>query len=469
MQNFQPKHTEAWQQDRDHVIHPYANYERFQNEGSTIFTKGKDHFIEDLDGNRYLDGMAGLWCVNIGHGNEELSATIAEQSRTLAYFNTFEDASSIPAAQLAAKLAAICPGNLNHTFFGTGGSLANDTAIKLAHYYFNQLGKPGKKLVISRNLAYHGSTYLAHALTGIKPTHIGFDLAPDLVHYVSAPYHYRNQTELSEEEFCDYLIDELAQKIHELGAENIACFIAEPIMGAGGVIVPPNGYQKRTWELCKAHDILYISDEVVTAFGRLGHMIASQSAFEVVPDILVLAKGISSGYVPLGATVISDAMYEVISQPKADNPYLSHGFTYSGHALACATGLKNIEILEKEGFCEHVQTLGPYFEQQLAGLAHHDIVGQVRGSHYMLCLELVQDKHTRLPFADEVAIAKRVYWHSKAQGLMMRPIGNLCVLSPPLTYDKAAIDETVHILDKSLSRVHEELASEGLLHTASVQ
>ena len=468
MQNFQPNKTEAWYQDRDHVIHPYANYQRFQAEGSTIFTKGKGHYIEDLDGNRYLDGMAGLWCVNIGHGNEELAATIAQQASTLAYFNTFEDASSIPAAQLAAKLAQVCPGTLNHTFFGTGGSLANDTAIKLAHYYFNQLGKPQKKLVISRDLAYHGSTYLAHALTGIKPTHIGFDLAHDLVHYVSAPYHYRHQTDLSEAEFCDYLLNELEQKIHELGAENIACFIAEPIMGAGGVIVPPKGYQKRTWELCKAHDILYISDEVVTAFGRLGHMIASEAAFEVVPDILVLAKGISSGYVPLGATVISEAMHEVISQPKADNPYLSHGFTYSGHALACAAGLKNIEILESDGFCTHVQTYGPYFEEKLATLSDHAIVGQVRGSHYMLCLELVQDKITRAPFADEVAIAKRVYWRCKAQGLMMRPIGNLCVLSPPLTFNQAAIDETVHILDKSISMVQDDLVKEGILKIAAV-
>ena len=457
----------SWEQDKAHFIHPYTNFLNFKKEGSTIFAKGKGHHVYDTEGNRYLDGMAGLWCVNIGHSNPELCEHIAQQAGTLAYFNTFEDASSIPAAALAAKLAELCPGTLNHTFFGSGGSMANDTAIKLVHYYFNLLGKPNKKKVISRDLGYHGSTYLAHALTGIQSTHIGFDLPQDLVHYVSAPYHYHNQTHLSEEAFCDFLVAELETKIMELGPENVACFIAEPIMGAGGVIVPPQGYHKRTWALCKEHDILYISDEVVTAFGRLGHMISSESRFEIVPDILVLAKGISSGYVPLGATVISDALYEVISTPKADNPYLSHGFTYSGHALACATGLKNIELLETMELCENVLENGPYFKEKLKSLLKHSIVGDVRGSHYMLCIELVKEKATRAAFADEVAIARRVYQHCKKLGLMMRPIGSLCVFSPPLTYDKAAIDETIHILDVSLQNTMNDLVKEKLLkHSA---
>lgn len=452
-----------WEKDRQHFIHPYTNYKKFQKEGSVIYAAGKDHFIYDSDGKRYLDGIAGLWCVNIGHGHPEIAAYMGEQASKLAYYNTFEDASSIPAAELAAKLAEICPGDLNHVFFGTGGSVANDTAIKIIHYYFNMLGKPNKKKVISRDLGYHGSTYLAHALTGIASTHIGFDVAKDLVHYVSAPYPYRRPEGMSEDAFCNFLIQELEDKILELGADHVACFIAEPILGAGGVIVPPKGYHRRTAEICKKYEVLYISDEVVTAFGRLGDMIASKDSFDFQPDVLVLAKGISSGYIPLGATVISKEIHEVISQPKADNPYFSHGFTYSGHALACGVGLKNIEILERDGFCAHVQQWGPYFKQQLKTLEELPIVGEVRGSHYMLALEYVKNKTTKVPFSDDQDIGKRVYYHCKNRGLILRPIGALNVLSPPLTYDKAAIDQTVAIVRESILATMEDLTREGVV------
>lgn len=451
-----------WEKDRDHFFHPYTNFQKFAQEGSVIFTEGDRHFIKDSKGKRYLDGIAGLWCVNIGHGRKAIADCMSEQALKMAYYNTFEDASSAPAAELAAKLAELAPGTLNRVFFGTGGSIANDTAIKIAHYYFNQLGKPNKKKIISRNLAYHGSTYLAHALTGIPSTHMNFDLPLDIMHYVSAPYPYRRPAGMSLPEFCDFLIEELEAAILALGPDNIACFIAEPILGAGGVIVPPPTYHKRTWALCQQYDILYISDEVVTAFGRLGHMIASKDEFDIQPDILVLAKGLSSGYVPLGATMISDEIYEVVSRPKAGNPYFTHGFTYSGHALSCAVGLKNIEILEEEGFCQHVQELGPYFEQQLKQLQELPIVGEVRGSHYMLSIEMVADKQTKAAFDDEVAIAKRIYYHSKDRGLIIRPIGSLNVLSPPLTYDRAAIDETVAILRASILATMDDLIKEKI-------
>lgn len=451
-----------WQKDQDHFFHPYTNFQKFAKEGSVIFTEGDRHFIKDSDGRSYLDGIAGLWCVNIGHGHQAIANCMAEHASKLAYYNTFEDASSAPAAELSAKLAELAPGTLNHVFFGTGGSIANDTAIKIVHYYFNQLGKPNKKKVLSRELAYHGSTYLAHALTGISSTHMSFDLPLDLVHYLSAPYPYRRPDGMSAAAFCDFLMEELESTILALGPENVACFIAEPILGAGGVIVPPAGYHKRSWEVCKKYEVLYISDEVVTAFGRIGHMISSESVFEVQPDILVLAKGLSSGYVPLGATMISDQIYEVVSQPKPDNPYFTHGFTYSGHALSCAVGLRNIEILEQDRYCEHVQEWGPYFEQSLKKLEELPIVGEVRGSHYMLSLEMVSDQERKLAFPDEVVIAKRIYYHCKDRGLIIRPIGSLNVLSPPLTYDKAAIDETVDILEKSIRATMDDLVREGL-------
>ncbi|MEM8944664.1 MAG: aminotransferase [Planctomycetota bacterium] len=455
---------QLWQRDNDHFLHPYTNFAKFAAEGSTIYTRGKDHFIYDSEGREYLDGIAGLWCVNIGHGRQEIANCMAEQCQRLAYYNTFEDASSPPAAELAAKLSELSPGTLRHVFYGTGGSMANDTAIKIAHYYFNLLGKPNKKQIISRDLAYHGSTYMAHALTGIRPGHIGFDLPTPLVHYLTAPYPYRRPEGMSVEQFADHLIDELEQKIIALGPDNVSCFIAEPILGAGGVIVPPAGYQKRTWEVCKKYEVLYISDEVVTGFGRLGEMLTSEKLFGVQPDLLVLAKGISSGYIPLGATMLSDEIYSVISQPKPDNPYFSHGFTYSGHALACAVGLKNIEIMEREDLCGHVRQWGGYFQEQLQSLSDLPIVGEVRGSHYMQCLEYVTSQQSKQPFADDAAIGKRVALHAKNRGLIVRPIGSFNVLSPPLTFDQKAIDRAVTILRESIEATMGDLRSEGFSH-----
>ena len=452
-----------WQQDHDHFIHPYTNFAKFPKEGAVIYARGEGHHIYDNDGRQFLDGIAGLWCVNIGHGRKEIADVMAEQAMRLAYYNTFGDASSPPAAQLSAKLAAISPGSLNHVFYSSSGSVANDTAIKIAHYYFNQLGQPEKKLVLSRDQAYHGSTYLAHALTGIRISHLSFDLPTDLVHYLRAPYAFREANGRTDAEFCDLLIDEMEEAIQRIGPEKIACFIAEPIMGAGGVIVPPAGYQRRTKALCEQYGILYISDEVVTAFGRLGHLISSEAEFGVVPDMLVMAKGISSGYVPLGGTMISDQIYDVISRPKPGNPYFSHGFTYSGHALACAVGLANIELMEREDLCGQVRKWGPYFEQQLKTLEDLPIVGEVRGSHYMLCVEYVKDLASRAAFEAEVGIGKRIYYHCKERGLILRPIGNCTILSPPLTYDKAAIDQTVNIIRAAIEATLVDLQREGLL------
>ena len=454
-----------WKNDLDHFVHPYTNFNKFNNEGSSIYSQGKGHFIYDEEGIEYLDGIAGLWCVNIGHGNEEMADRLAEQAKKLAYYNTFGGASSPPSAMLAAKLAEICPDNLNHVFFGTGGSMANDTAIKIIHYYNNLLGKPNKKKIISRDLGYHGSTFLSHALTGIQSTHIGFDLPfKDLIYHVSAPYDYRRPEDISSEEFCDYLVDELEEKILELGAENVACFIAEPIMGAGGVIVPPENYNYRTWQLCKKYDILYLADEVVTAFGRLGHMVASEDKFNVKPDIIVMAKGISSGYIPLGATMISDEIYNVISKPKDDNPYFTHGFTYSGHALACASGLINIEIMEKMNLCEHVKEIGPYFENELKQLLKYPIVGDVRGSHFMLGIEFVVDRGSKESFNPDVYdITAQIFSHCKKLGLIVRPVGPVIVLSPPLTFDKEAIDKAIFILSQSIENVLLELKDKKIL------
>ena len=455
-----------WRQDLDHYIHPWTDFATFKEEGSLIMAESEGAYVIDSEGNRYIDGIGGLWCVNIGYANEEMAQAIAEQVRRITYYSTFGHLTTPPAAELAAKLADLTPGKLNHVFYGTGGSMSNDTAIRIIHFYFNRLGKKNKKKIISRTDGYHGSTYLAMTLTGIEFDHQGFDLAPDLVHHIPAPNPYRRPDGMSLEEFCDEKVADLENKILELGPENVACFIAEPVMGAGGVIVPPPGYHRRTREVCDRYEVLYISDEVVTGFGRLGHFFASESVFDFVPDIITCAKGISSGYVPLSATLLSEAMYDVISVPQAEGAMFTHGFTYSGHPISCAAGLKNIEIMERDDICGHVRDVGPYLEEQLASLLEHPIVGDVRGSHFMMCIENVANKETKALLPAEVAIGDRIAAHCQSRGVIVRPIAHLNVLSPPLILTRQQIDTMVEVLHDSIRATQDDLIREGIWRSA---
>ena len=455
-----------WRQDLDHYIHPWTDFSTFKEEGSLIMAESEGAYVIDSEGNRYIDGIGGLWCVNIGYANEEMAQAIAEQVRRITYYSTFGHLTTPPAAELAAKLAELTPGKLNHVFYGTGGSMSNDTAIRIIHFYFNRLGKKNKKKIISRTDGYHGSTYLAMTLTGIEFDHQGFDLAPDLVHHIPAPNPYRRPDGMSLEEFCDEKVADLENKILELGPENVACFIAEPVMGAGGVIVPPPGYHRRTREVCNRYEVLYISDEVVTGFGRLGHFFASESVFDFAPDIITCAKGISSGYVPLSATLLSEAMYDVISVPQAEGAMFTHGFTYSGHPISCAAGLKNIEIMERDDICGHVRDVGPYLEEQLASLLEHPIVGDVRGSHFMMCIENVANKETKALLPAEVAIGDRIAAHCQSRGVIVRPIAHLNVLSPPLILTRQQIDTMVEVLHDSIRATQDDLIREGIWRSA---
>jgi putrescine aminotransferase len=375
------------------------------------------------------------------------------------YFNTFGHSTNVPASLLAGEIAAITPGDLNHVFFTTGGSTANDTAIRLIHFYFNRLGKPSKKKIISRHDAYHGSSYFAAALTGIHGVHYGFDrIAQDIVHHVSAANMYRRPDGMDEAAFCDFLVDELRNRITQLNADNVAAFIAEPVMGAGGVLVAPAGYHRRVAELCRENDILYVADEVVTGFGRLGHWFASEDRFGHVPDVIVSAKGISSGYCPLGATILSSRIYEVISRPQGPGGTLSHGFTYSGHPVSCAAALKTIEILKSEDIFANVRNVGPYLQDRLQRLRRHEIVGDVRGDHLMAGIELVRDRQQRTGFAPELGAAHQVFLAARKRGVIVRPVGNVLVLSPPLIFTRDEVDETVDALDGALAE-----ATPGLL------
>jgi adenosylmethionine-8-amino-7-oxononanoate aminotransferase len=460
--NLKYDRQQIWEWDRKHWVHPWTDFSVFKEKGSTVIAEGDGPFIYDADGKRYIDGIGGLWCVNIGYGREEMAQAIADQCRRLCYYATFVDTTTPPAAELAHKLAQIAPKGLGHVFYSTGGSEANDQAVRIVHFYFNRLGKPNKKKIISRIDAYHGSTLLTATITGVMFDRIGFDVIDGLVHHVSNPNPYRRPDGMSEAQWLEFLVKEFEDKILELGPDNVAMFFAEPIMGAGGVVVPPAGYHKRMKAVCEKYDMFYISDEVVTGFGRLGHMFASQDVFGIVPDIITGAKGVTSGYQPLGITLLSDKIYDVISVPQEPGAMFTTGFTYSGHAVACAAGLKNIEIIEREKICEHVREVGPYFEERLKTLYDLPIVGDVRGKCFMMCVEYVADQKTKALLPHEANIGGRIARIAQKRGALIRPIGHLNVLSPPLVLSKGQIDDLVEILRASAIEAMDELRKEGI-------
>ncbi len=453
--------AEIRQKDKDHQIHPWTDFSTFEETGSLVIAESEGCYVYDSDGNKFLDGIAGLWCVNVGYGRDEIAQAMADQARRMTYYSSFGHHTSVPAAELAAKLAELAPGNLNHIFFGTGGSLANDTAVRIIHFYFNQLGKPTKKQIITRHDGYHGSTYLAMTLTGVAFDHQGFDLAPNLVHRIANPNPYRRPDGLSDADFLDRLVREFEDKILEIGPDNVAAFFAEPIMGAGGVIVPPNGYHTRMLEVCRKYGVLYVADEVVTGFGRVGHFFASEDVFGMVPDIITSAKGLSSAYAPLSATILSDEIYDVISKPQCEGGMFTHGFTYSGHPVCCAAGLKNIEIIEREDICGYVREVGPYLEQRLESLLDLPIVGDVRGKCFMMCVENVADKETKELLPAAAQVGNRIAAACEKRGVLVRPVAHLNVMSPPLIMTREQIDFMVDTLRDSIVETQQSLKQDG--------
>jgi putrescine---pyruvate transaminase len=452
-----------WQKDRDHFLHPWTHFDSFKRDGSLVIREAEGAYVTDAAGKRYLDGIGGLWCVNIGYGRRDMAQAIAEQVLKLSYSNTFTDCTNEPAVELAAKLAELAPGSLNHVAYSMSGSCANDTAIRLAHYYHSRRGEPERRVILSRDNSYHGSTYLGMTVgkrDGDRSPH--FRYIEGLVHHLAAPYAYRRPDGMSEDEFTDQLVDELRGAIRDIGASNIAAFIAEPIQGAGGVVPPPAGYLPRTREVLARHGILFIADEVVTGFGRIGHWFASYDEFGIEPDILVAAKGLTSGYLPLGATIYSDRIHDVISaaDPEA---WFTHGFTYSGHPVCCAAALKNIKIIAEEDLLGNARTVGDYFETRLKELASLPLVGDVRGRRFMMCVEYVADKATREPLPEVANISRRIAQRCEAKGLLVRPLGHLDIMSPPLILTRAQCDLLVDTLREAIIEVTRELSHEGFL------
>ncbi len=434
----------AWEKDRDHVLHPYTDFSSFAKTGSQIIESAKGMYVVDDKGRKLMDGIAGLWCVNIGHGRQEMADAISRQVLQMQYYNPFGASSNVPAAELGAKLAELAPGSLNHVFYSCGGSTANEAAVRIAHYYFAMKGQPNKRKIISRNNGYHGGTYVAASLTGIQGTKYGFNqVGEDFITHVSAANMYARPDGMTEAAYCDFLVTEFENRIEQIGAQNVAAFIAEPVMGAGGVLVAPAGYHKRMSAVCKTHDILYIADEVVTAFGRLGAWFASKDIFDYQPDMIVSAKGITSGYIPLGVTMISDEIYEGISRPQCEGGVFSMGLTYFGHPVACAAALENIAIMEREDLLANAATTGAHLQKAAKSLTSLEIVGDVRGHGLMLGIDLVSDRARKTPMPISENAAERIFMGCVDRGVIVRPVGSRIIVSPPLVIDKAQCDTII--------------------------
>ncbi len=447
--------------DKAHYMHGFHMFDEHREQGSLNIAVGNGAYIYDTHGNRYLDAVGGMWCTNIGLGREEMAEAIANQVRQLAYSNPFCDMANVTAIELCAKLASLAPGDLDHVFLTTGGSTAVDTAYRLVQFYQNSRGKPTKKHIISRFSAYHGSTFLTMSI-GNKAADRApeFDFMSDLFHHISCPNYYRAPEGMSEADFLDFLVNEFEDKILTLGADNVAAFFAEPIMGSGGVIIPPKGYHRRMWEICQRHDLLYVADEVVTSFGRLGAFFASEDVFGMQPDIITTAKGLTSGYLPLGACIFSERIWQVIGEPGKGRCF-THGFTYSGHPVSCVAALKNIEIIERENLLAHVEDVGVYLEQRLHTLADLPLVGDIRCQRLMACIEFVADKRSKALLPDAVNIGEKIHLRAQAKGLLVRPIGHLNVMSPPLIITHAQVDEVVETLRQCILETAAELRQSG--------
>lgn len=440
--------------DRNHQLHPWAAVDAWREYDNMLVDQADGIYVWDGKGKRYIDGPAGMWCVQIGYGRDEMAEAISEQVKRLPYTSPFTNTTE-PSAILARKLAKMAPGDLNNVFFTTGGSTAVDTALRTMHFMNNRLGRPDKKIVIAREKGYHGSTYLAHSVTGKERDKNRFDVEERLVHFVPDVNPYRRPKGMSVADWCDEKVADLERAIAEVGAENVGAFIAEPILSSGGVIVPPEGYHKRTFDICRAHDILYISDEVVTGFGRLGHWFSSEAVFGIVPDMITCAKGLTSGYLPLGACIISDRVMERLSSPD-DPTSFSNGYTYSGHPVSCAAALKNIEIIEREGILEHVRQIAPHFQARLKALTKFPLVGDARGMGLLGCIECrAEDLEAERNLGQAVDDA------CEELGLLVRPLINMAVFSPPLIITVKQVDEMFDILEKALEKVTADLAKTG--------
>jgi putrescine aminotransferase len=438
--------------DAAHHIHPFSDMRELNAKGTRIIERAEGVFIYDSSGKKYLDAFAGLWCVNVGYGRKSIAEAASRQMQELPYYNSFFGTTTPPATLLAQKIAAHTGGNLNRVFFTNSGSEATDTWFRIARVYWKALGKPEKTEVIARRNGYHGSTVAGASLGGMKLMHEQGNLPIEGVHHIGQPYWYAEGGDLSPAEFGLKVARELEAKIDELGEDRVAAFVAEPIQGAGGVIIPPETYWPEISRICKARNILLVSDEVICGFGRLGTWFGYQH-YGVEPDLAPIAKGLSSGYLPIGGVLVSDRVAEVMLEEVGE---FYHGFTYSGHSVCAAAALENIRIIEEEGLVERVRDdIGPYFAAAWKSLEDHEVVGQAESVGLIGGLQLAADKSTRRRYAKPDDIGTLVRNHCVDNGLIMRATGDRMLASPALTISHAEVDEVIGKLRQALDHLRD--------------
>ncbi|MET4579616.1 aminotransferase [Ottowia thiooxydans] len=439
-----------WQKDVAHVVHPYSNLDAHDTRGPLVITRGDGCYVEDESGNRYLEGMSGLWCASLGFSEKRLVQAATKQLNTLPYYHLFNHRSHPPGIELAEALTAIAPEGLNHVLFANSGSEANDAAIKLVWYYNNLLGRPKKKKIISRLYGYHGVTVASGSLTGLVHVHRDFDLPIPQVKHTDCPSHYHfAQPGESEEQFAERLANNLEKMILEEGADTVAAFIAEPISGSGGVIVPPKGYFERVQAILKKYDVLFIVDEVICGFGRTGQMFGSDS-FGLKPDMMTVAKGLSGAYQPISGLLLTDAIHDALKAGSRKHGAFAHGLTYAAHPVAAAVALETIKIYQERKIVEHVQSVAPYFFERLNQLSGHPLVGEVRGMGLLAAVEITSDKASKTPFPPEAGIGAWIQNKAMEHGVIVRAISTCIALCPPLISERQHIDQLVDGLAKAL-------------------
>ena len=438
--------------DSAHFLHPFTDFKDLNSRGARVITEAKDIYVWDSEGRRMLDAMSGLWCVNVGYGRKELADAAHTQMMQLPYYNSFFQTTNVPAATLAAKLASLAPTvgdrSFDHVFSSSSGSESNDSNVRMVRRYWDLLGQPERKVIIGRVNGYHGSTMAGASLGGMSGMHAQGDLPIPNITHIEQPYYFENALPgESSDAFGLRAAGWLEQKILEIGPEKVAAFIGEPVQGAGGVIIPPVTYWPEIQRIVDKYGILLVSDEVICAFGRVGHWFAYEK-FGYKPDLVTFAKAITSGYIPLGGVMVGNRVAKVLIEQGGE---FNHGYTYSGHPVACAVALANLEIMEREKLVGRVRDdVGPYLAQQFAKLSDHPLVGVAETCGLMAGLVLVKDKAHKTPFPSELEVGMRCRAHCFANGLIMRAVGDRMIIAPPLTITHAQIDELMGLIHKVL-------------------
>ena len=449
--------------DQARLFHPNTNLAAFHKTGPLVLSRGEGVFVWDNHGNRYIEGMAGLWCTSLGYGDEELAKAAYDQIKQLSFTHLFAGKSHEPGILLAEKLVGMAPFDASRVFYGNSGSDGNDTQIKLVWYYHNAIGKPNKKKIIARQKAYHGVTVAAAGLTGLPPFHKNFDVPLDFVRHTDCPYYYRNaEPGESEEDYSSRLAANLERLILDEDPDTIAAFIAEPLMGVGGVLLPPATYFQKIQAVLDKYDILLIDDEVICGFGRTGNTWGAET-FHMKPTTLTAAKALSSAYLPISAVIVPEFLYEPMVEPSGQAGLFGHGFTYSGHPVAAAVALKTLEIYEERKLYDHVRKLTPKFQTLLNKLGEHPLVGEARGVGLVGAVELVRNKDSKEAFDASVAMGAKCMAFCQDHGLIVRAIGDAVAVCPPYIVTEEQVEEIFALFERGLNDTLDWAQKEGVI------